>query len=112
MFLTHLSYLYFLIHTTVISSSVWNIKCHRTKLEEDIHDFTRNGSLIYLPKLETLKRKYPGDKGCFSEFLFFVLLAITTSNLHQIQKVRSVLKSAGSKDFKTDLTFDIWPSRS
>ena len=30
-------------------------------MEEDIHDFTRNGSLIYLPKLETLKRKYPGD---------------------------------------------------
>ena len=43
------------------------------------------------------------------EILF---LAITTSNLHQIQKVRSVLKSARSEDFKTDLTFDIWPSRS
>ena len=61
MLLTYLSYLYFLIHITVISSNVWNIKCHRTKLEEDLHDFTRNGSLIYLPKLETLKRKYPGD---------------------------------------------------
>ena len=43
------------------------------------------------------------------EILF---LAITTSNLHQIQKVGSVLKSARSEDFKTDLTFDIWPSRS
>ena len=40
------------------------------------------------------------------------ILAITTSNLHQIEKGRSVLKSAGSEDFKTDLTFDIWPSRS
>ena len=38
------------------------------------------------------------------EILF---LAITTSNLHQIQKVRSVLKSACSEDFKTVLTFDI-----
>ena len=37
-------------------------------------------------------------------------LAITTSNLHQIQKGRSVLKSARSEDFKTDLTFDFWPS--
>ena len=42
----------------------------------------------------------------------FCILAITTSNLHQIQKGRSVLKSARSEDFKTDLTFDIWPSRS
>ena len=33
------------------------------------------------------------------EILF---LAITTSNLHQIQKVRSVLKSACSEDFKTE----------
>jgi len=48
-------------------------------------------------------------KGCFSEFVFFVLLAITTSNIHQIQKVGSVLESAGSEDFKTDFTFDIWP---
>ena len=32
--------------------------------------------------------------------------------LDQIQKVRSVLKSAGSGDFKTVLTFDILPSRS
>ena len=39
-------------------------------------------------------------------------LAITTSNFHQIQKVRSVLKTTGSENFKTVLTFDIWPSRS
>ena len=42
------------------------------------------------------------------EILF---LAITTSNLHQIQKVRTVLKSARSEDFKNVPTFDIWPSR-
>ena len=42
------------------------------------------------------------------EILF---LAITTSNLHQIQKVRSDLKSSFSEDFKTVLTFDILPSR-
>ena len=40
------------------------------------------------------------------------ILAITSSNLHQIQKVRSVLKTTGSENFKTDLTFEIWPSRS
>ena len=37
------------------------------------------------------------------------ILAITTSNLHQIQKVRSVLKTTGSENFKT---FEIWPSNS
>ena len=30
----------------------------------------------------------------------------------QIQKVRLVLKFMGSEDFKTVLSFDIWPSRS
>ena len=39
-------------------------------------------------------------------------LAITPSNLHQIQKVRSVLKSARFEDFKTVLDFQFWPSRS
>ena len=34
------------------------------------------------------------------------------SNLHQIQKGRSVLKSACSEDFKTVLDFQFWPSRS
>ena len=43
-------------------------------------------------------------KGWILEFLFFCFLAITTSNLHQIQKVRSDLKSAGSENFKTNLT--------
>ena len=47
------------------------------------------------------KKKYPV---CF--------LAITPSNLHQIQKGRSVLKSARSEDFKTVLDFQFWPSRS
>ena len=38
-------------------------------------------------------------------------LAISQLLLDQIQKVRSVLKSAGSGNFKTVLTFDILPSR-
>ena len=49
---------------------------------------------------------------CPQKKYHFCILAITTSNLHQIQKGRSVLKFARSEDFKTDLTFDIWPSRS
>ena len=43
---------------------------------------------------------------------FFLFLAISSSNLHEIQKVRSVLKSACSQLFKTVLTFEFWPSRS
>ena len=39
-------------------------------------------------------------------------LAISQLLLGQIQKVRSVLKSACSDIFKTVLTFDIWPCRS
>ena len=42
----------------------------------------------------------------------FSILAVATSNLHQIQKGRSVLKSTCSEDFKSNLIFDIWPSRS
>ena len=38
------------------------------------------------------------------------ILAITTWNLHQIVKVRSVSKSACSQLFKTVLTFYFWPS--
>ena len=51
-------------------------------------------------------------KGCNRKFLFLLFLAISSSNLHQIQKVRSVLKSARCQLFKTVLTFDFWPSRS
>ena len=40
------------------------------------------------------------------------ILAITSSNLNQIQKVRSVLNSAWLQLFKTVLTFDIMPSKS
>ena len=42
----------------------------------------------------------------------FVFLAIFQLLIGQIQKVRSVLKSACSEDIKTVLTFDIWVSRS
>ena len=41
-----------------------------------------------------------------------LFLAISQLLLGQIQKVRSDLKSAGSENFKTVLTFDIWQSRS
>ena len=46
----------------------------------------------------------------FLRISFFCFLTITTSNLHQIQNLRSVFKSAGSKDFKTVPSFDNWPS--
>ena len=39
-------------------------------------------------------------------------LAISQLVLGQIQKVRSVLKTTGSENFKTVPTFDIWPNRS
>ena len=44
----------------VAISSIANtdVMCPSSKLEQDISEF---GSLIYLPKLETLKAKYPGD---------------------------------------------------
>ena len=44
-----------------------------------------------------------------SEVCFF---AISQLLLCQIQKVRSVLNTTGSENFKTVPTFDIWPSRS
>ena len=51
-------------------------------------------------------------KGVPENFFFLLFLAISSSNLHQIQKVRPVLKSACCQLFKTGLTFDFWPSRS
>ena len=36
--------------------------------------------------------------------------SISPSNLHQILKVRSVLKSADSENFKTVLDFEFWPT--
>ena len=49
---------------------------------------------------------------CPQKNLTVCFLAISQLLLGQIQKVRSVLKSACSDNFKTVLTFDIWPSRS
>ena len=46
----------------------------------------------------------------FHDFMFPKKAA--PSNLHQIPKVRSVLKSAGSDDFKTALDCEFWSSRS
>ena len=39
-------------------------------------------------------------------------LAMSQLKFVQIQKVRSVLKTTGSENFKTVLTFEIWPHRS
>ena len=53
-----------------------------------------------------------GSTGCPQKNYTVCFLAVTPSNLHQIQKGRSVLKSARSEDFKTVLDFKFWPSRS
>ena len=50
--------------------------------------------------------------GCPQKKYTVCFLAITRSNLQQIQKGRSVLKSARSEDFKTVLDFQFWQSRS
>ena len=42
----------------ILSIANTDVMCHSSKLEQDIYEF---GSLIYLPKLETLKINYPGD---------------------------------------------------
>ena len=54
---------------------------------------------------------YVEDKGCLRKFLFLLFLAISPSNHHQIQKGRSVLKTACPEDFKTVLDFQFWSSR-
>ena len=41
---------------------VWETKCHRTQVEQYIYDWVKNGSLVFLPRLRTLKTKYPGDR--------------------------------------------------
>ena len=51
-------------------------------------------------------------KGESANFFFLLFLSISPSNLYQIQKARSVLKSGHSQLFKTVLTFEFWPSRS
>ena len=49
---------------------------------------------------------------CPQKNLTVCFLAISQLLLGRIQKLRSVLKTTGSENFKTDLTFEIWPSRS
>ena len=43
-------------------SEVWETKCHKTQVEQYIFDWNKNGSLIHLPRLRTLRTKYPGEK--------------------------------------------------
>ena len=52
------------------------------------------------------------DTGCPQKNLPVCFSSISPSNFHQIQKVKSVLKSACPEDFKTVLDFEFWPSRS
>ena len=51
------------------------------------------------------------DTPCPQKKLEVCFLAISQLLLGQIQKVRSVLKTTGSENLKTVLTFEIWPSR-
>ena len=77
-----------------------------------VKDKVKIAAFNYMTKLQALHSKsinikYSKLKGVTQNFLISCFLATTTSNIHQIQKVRSVLKSACSEDFKTVLTFDI-----
>ena len=40
---------------------MWESKCRLTQVEQHIHDYKRNGSLLYLPRLRDLRPRYPGD---------------------------------------------------
>ena len=48
----------------------------------------------------------------YQQFLNSMLAAVHCHPKEHILQERSVLKSARYEDFKTDLTFDIWQSRS
>ena len=59
-----------------------------------------------------MMRKLSQTKLCPQKNSTIYFLAISQLLLGQIQKVRSVLKTTGYENFKTVLTFDVWPSRS
>ena len=40
---------------------MWETKCRLTRVEQHIHDYKRNGSMLHLPRLRDLKARYPGD---------------------------------------------------
>ena len=40
---------------------LWETKCRLTRVEQHIHEYKRNGSLLYLPRLRDLRPRYPGD---------------------------------------------------
>ena len=40
---------------------MWESKCRLTQVEQHIHDYKRNGSMLHLPRLRDLKARYPGD---------------------------------------------------
>ena len=58
---------------------MWETKCRLTRVEQHIHDYKRNGSLLYLPRLRDLRPRL--RLFFFFGFLFFcsfgVLLAFS-----------------------------------
>ena len=105
-----------------------HITCHSTAQQSSLannsispppHQHNRTNSFrlrgrlkLFLMILSLFKKLFIGIiKGGPGNFLI-LFLAIPPSILHQMWKVRSVLKSACSEDFKTDLTFEFWPIRS
>ena len=86
-----------------------SLKCQNTNLSViktiRVH---LDGILPWIEKHPSLKVGTP----CPQKKLSVCFLAISQLKLGQIQKVRSVLKTTGSENFKTVLTFEIWPSRS
>ena len=73
---------------------------------------SHHSNIFYVIKAKLLTMSVHTYTPCPQKKYTVCILAITSSNLDQIQKVRWVLKSARSQLFKTVLTFEIWPSRS
>ena len=44
------------------SDDFFTFKCARSKLEQDMWEFKKAGSVNFLPRLRDMKRLYPGDK--------------------------------------------------
>ena len=66
---------------------------------------------IFIPlRIFSLVSSIQGNTPCPQKKFEVCFLAISQLLLGQIQKVRSVLKTTGSENFKTVLTFEIWPS--
>ena len=84
--------------------------CHNILRCDTPSNFNQYTAVVCNPNRERERFWCKNFIGHFIKYTVFTK-KITTSNLHQIQKGRSVLKSACPEDFKTDLTFGIWSSR-